>query len=623
MKLVRESIKNLKNNILMLISGNCFIVMVFATIFQFRSLLVMIPCLLILSLILKYDIKYYKKYITWNKVIISALCILLFIPEFYEVYIHSSVVLQISNRLHLNVELFMQLLSLILFLSSIYFVSFIGIITYNKFNVRKEFNVLKNRLKEIKNLRQSFISILLIYAVSSLAILRANVLYADDMRRVADGNPYWNDFFRYISNCLSRILNTTNYITDISPLTQIIAIVFISIASVIIIIVFNKKNKISIWQIMSVVVLGLSPYFLECLSYKFDAPFMALSLLCAIIPLLFIKSSRKFYILIIFITTLIITMTYQASLGILPLSLIIIAYRQWCNGDNIKNIIEKLIEAGVAYVFAVLSFKFLLSNTLNLGEETYITSNIWTLKELPLGVCSNLRQYFNLIISDYDTKWLICIFFICMYFLYLHIKNTKQNTYLTMFIGSVVLIVTACLSYGVYMLLEVPLFQPRAFYGFGVWTAILCLIICSENLKIAKCVTTYFNFCFIVFAFTYGNVLAEQNRYVNFRINMVYSQLNEVSIDINNLRAFKIEGDIGDSPIIENIKRRGNILNRINRLGFSGRDYLWDKFYFQNYFGFPQLIYDEEIDYKKLPLVKDGYYSSIYVNEENLVIYLK
>lgn len=40
-------------------------------------------------------------------------------------------------------------------------------------------------------------------------------------------------------------------------------------------------------MIAAVVPLGLSPWFLECFSYKFDSPYMALSVLASVIPFIF------------------------------------------------------------------------------------------------------------------------------------------------------------------------------------------------------------------------------------------------------------------------------------------------------------------------------------------------
>lgn len=64
-----------------------------------------------------------------------------------------------------------------------------------------------------------------IYLVGISAILRANVNYVDDIGRVADGYRGWENFSRFISNGLSTLMHTDNYITDISPMTQLLAIV--------------------------------------------------------------------------------------------------------------------------------------------------------------------------------------------------------------------------------------------------------------------------------------------------------------------------------------------------------------------------------------------------------------
>lgn len=154
---------------------------------------------------------------------------------------------------------------------------------------------IKQFLNEISYLRKSFIVFLLIYGITFYTIIRANFNYIDDLGRVNWGYGSWTNFSRFLTEFLSKVIHTSNKLADISPLTQIIAIVFLSISSCIVIHLFNDNKKVTFSKIIAVLPLGISPFFLQCISYKYDSPYMALSILVMLIPFIFIKLEKIQY----------------------------------------------------------------------------------------------------------------------------------------------------------------------------------------------------------------------------------------------------------------------------------------------------------------------------------------
>ena len=125
-----------------------------------------------------------------------------------------------------------------------------------------------------------------IYLIAFIPLFRANFNYIDDLGRKFSGYRSFG-FNRDGSDFLSIFVHGSRYLTDISPFTQIIAIAIISLASTIVIKLIARpeiKDKINIWYIFATIPIGLSPYYLENFSYKFDSPYMALSVLFSIIP---------------------------------------------------------------------------------------------------------------------------------------------------------------------------------------------------------------------------------------------------------------------------------------------------------------------------------------------------
>ena len=92
---------------------------------------------------------------------------------------------------------------------------------YNKCEINLS-QMIKKFYKKYRYLLIVFLILLIIYGIAYFSIFRANFNYIDDMGRVAFGYQNWDNFSRYISNFLSRFIHSSSYLTDISPLTQII-----------------------------------------------------------------------------------------------------------------------------------------------------------------------------------------------------------------------------------------------------------------------------------------------------------------------------------------------------------------------------------------------------------------
>jgi len=159
-----------------------------------------------------------------------------------------------------------------------------------------------------------------IYAFGISAIIRADFLYIDDIGRSAHGYRGWENWSRHISSFLAIFIHADTRINDISPLTQLIAV-----SSVVLVYVINNE-KITKTALAASIPIGLSPYFLECFSYKFDAPYMALSVFVSIVPFVFMKNMLAFSVASV-LGILIMCMTYQASSGIYIIIVILLCFQ--------------------------------------------------------------------------------------------------------------------------------------------------------------------------------------------------------------------------------------------------------------------------------------------------------
>ena len=236
-----------------------------------------------------------------------------------------------------------------------------------------------------------------------------------------------NVFSRPSSEFLSHIVHTDSFLADISPLTQLIAIAVIAISCILLLKVISGKSKFSLWQIASVLPLGINPFFLECLSFKFDSPYMAVSVLASIIPVLLIHNMLYFFC-ITFICVLIICTTYQVSLGIFPMVLLFTLLSKYIKGYSITTILKIVAVFALSFILSVLVFKFFIMTPEIDGE---VTTSVAPLVDLPSTFMDHMRKYFGLVSSFTRRSWKNLFFIVLTVFFIVNVVNSKHSKIIT------------------------------------------------------------------------------------------------------------------------------------------------------------------------------------------------
>ena len=467
---------------------------------------------------------------------------------------------------------------------------------------------------------------MLIYSISISAIIRANFYYIDDLSRASSGMKGWDHFSRYISVWLSQVIHADSYLTDISPLPQLIAVVFLALAATILLHML-KQEKITFWMIIAAVPLALTPYYLECLSYKFDAPYIALSVLVSIAPVLLWGDSKKnriIYAVAVAAGALIMCMTYQASSGVFPMLVAAVAFKRWNSGEEIKKVLIFIGISAAAFIVGVGVFKYFILKPV----FSYVTTYQAPVSSLPATTFNNLKTYFSVIFRDFKPAWLILCGAVVLDYIITSTLNSRKNKLLAFAVSALTAAVMLLMSFGAYALLEKSFFNPRAMYGIGACIAILGISATAQKHSwISRAATVALAWMFIVFAFTYGNCLNVQAQYTDFRINQIIADLNDLE-EFNNdeLKTVKFSGNIGLSPIINNIRRNDyTMLDSLIPTPFGDEtDLSTTGFYY--YYNIPNIVrYDlfTELDAGKLPVLKDTMYHTIRGNGIQFLIELK
>lgn len=295
-----------------------------------------------------------------------------------------------------------------------------------------------------------------LYGLGYFALLRADIYFIDDLRRSVDGVFGFEFFSRYGSELLSMPLHASRkFNTDISPIPQIIAIALLSLSSMI----FAKivARKIGVVSILASLPIGLSPFFLENMSYKFDSPFMALALLAGFVPFLFIK--RKLLFCIVFTICMMITMlTYQAGNAIYLVLMMFFIFTETLQN---KNPLKKIIFFALLFCGSILLCKILFIKSVDAG---YVSTNLAGFE----NIFDTIFERIKLSLVHYKTFLLFSFLKILlplsiMLFILTGIKLAKANKLLALIYSTLFIILSISLSFSIFLALKSVWMTPRLY----------------------------------------------------------------------------------------------------------------------------------------------------------------
>ena len=464
-----------------------------------------------------------------------------------------------------------------------------------------------------------------VYLLGIFTIIRANFLYMDDIGWAVSGHREWFNWSRYVIVFLSYFVQPEIRMTDISPIPQLLAAIFLSISSVLLIYVIGDK-KITVVRLLASIPLGLSPYFLESLSYKFVAIYGALSTLSCIVPFLFI-TRKKAFIFCSILSLLIMCMISQAAAGIYMLIVIILCFKDWNSREKAnKEILSFIGSAAFSFCFALLLFKLFLMKP----ADYYTSSAMHPVSHIISGVFNNIKDYAMTVNHDFGLIWKTGITLVLIFFIIKSMYQSEQKKLLSFIMSTLVILISFILSYGIFILLEIPFYAPRGLVGFGVFLAIMCIYIVSNYKKIAIVAVLALNWCFFVFAFSYGNALADQTRYAEFRVSILLHDLSNLypNADSEDI-SIQLKNSIDFTPSIKNISKQNPVIERLipRRLG---ADHVWNVFYYLEYFNYIPFskanipfIKSVDFDALNLPVVLDSYYHTIQSDGNRILVVLK
>ena len=471
----------------------------------------------------------------------------------------------------------------------------------------------------IKKYKKHLILLFAVSVLSFVAIIRANYNYTDDLARTIYGYEITGDFSRYFANILSEIVHGNSWLADISPLPQLIALLIICVTGIILLhvlaTVINKEP--SWWSFIALIPIGLSPYFLSCLSYKYDAPYMALSVLVSVVPLVFSKHTPIVYSISVFIGALVMCTTYQVSSGIFPMIVLILALIMWIQKRNAREILTFLLCSAIPYVLALVVFRIAIMTPVS--QDNYVDVGVSIINLFP-----NTINYFDIVNKDFPFIWKALMTVIFVSFIVLLIKISKRNKIISALISFAISMLSLVLSFGVYLVFNNPLTEPRAFYGTGVFISIMCCALFLEDKYfIGKVCVVGISWVFIVYSFIYGNALNIQKDYISFRTEQVINECNDLGIlDTHGKTKLQLTGSAGYQRAVKNMIQEYPILERqIKVLLLDSNEWYWGTYQLEEYYGLDIEHTDiGELEINNDNKLADTYYYTIYQDNNTIVV---
>ena len=423
----------------------------------------------------------------------------------------------------------------------------------------------KQFFDKVKPFIKPFCLIMAIYLIASLSLFRANFSYMDDLGRATEGYTWRSDFNRYSSSIFAMLLNTNTVLTDISPLPQIIAFAMIAICGIIITYIYCKR-KISYPALIASCFIGLTPFMLGCWAFKFDAPCMALGILASTIPLtlwlwLDQNFSRHKILITISITTLctfIMWTSYQAASGVLPVIILGATFLDYIRAHRARPILQKSSLYLVGFLLGTIIFRLIFPTA---SAEAYRGTEMFSLGELLPGIINNTYQMFTTIINSCNWLWALLGVILCLGFCIAIIYASKHSLWhklTNLSLGITFASISFILSYGAYLILKDAPVYGRSLVGFCTWLAIIAiitLVLAKNHLRFILALPTfYLLYSFLTFSLTFGNALADQERYADFRVTELATELastEEISIDYTH--KIRLQGTIGPSAVMQHV----------------------------------------------------------------------
>ncbi|HAP5934871.1 TPA: hypothetical protein IVA50_003105, partial [Enterococcus faecalis] len=296
--------------------------------------------------------------------------------------------------------------------------------------------------------------------------------------------------------------------------THILSGFIVSVTGIIIVYSFHKK--LSLLALTAAMLVGFNPWFLQNLSFRFDSPYMSLSLLFSVLPFLFWNKNKVLFLVVSILSIFLMCNTYQASSGIYVVMVLALSLKQLLDNQSFIAVLKKAIVAMISYISAM--FLYLIETKFNpeiatRGGMTTIAS----VKDIPKTILVNSQMYLSKITEQSTKLWILLFFILVIFFVLSTVLNAKVSPVKSFLYAVLFLFLGSILSYGVFLIFpeKLLLISPRYGYGFSFFVVSIIMLTLSNTSKnvlgyVSKTAVCLFCVYLLSFTFVYASALSHQ-----------------------------------------------------------------------------------------------------------------
>ncbi|HWX64862.1 MAG TPA: glucosyltransferase domain-containing protein [Rhodanobacter sp.] len=414
--------------------------------------------------------------------------------------------------------------------------------------------------------RDVFGILLVLYSLILYPILRADRYYNDDLKRALVGRAGWDSNGRPLTTLVMRMLQFYDHaMVDISPLPQIGAVAILAWVGVL---MARRYSIGSSWTAALVAFpLGAQPFYLENLSYKFDALSMSLAMLLAVLPMLQLNDGRRAWwlgVLALWGSLCFYQPAINAYLMFVLVEWVSLQLQRAEPFQLAKQFMGRFMQVGAAMLLYYLLVGIHVS-----GWVKHASERIHGWHELPL-LLTNFVDFYGYIGASFNGHWwmyfgplltVLALFPVVVGIRHALTLRTAQPAPVTVLLClAALLIPLAALiaALGPMLLLHKPEIGPRVLIGLGALLAGALVVMqaalrqwhASRRWAVAAACMLSLGMC--ILASAYGNAATAQKDYEGRIAGRLADDLAELKVS-RGVHAFLLDGTAGYSPVTAHV----------------------------------------------------------------------
>ena len=469
-----------------------------------------------------------------------------------------------------------------------------------------------------------FLGTTVVMIVAVLALIRADVLYYDDLNRNFGGVVKdWIPMNRPLGIALIHLMGCTDMAVNIAPVSQILTLMCLACIGCVFVRVLAPERANAWIMAVALVPLAINPFFMENISYQIECIASGVAPLFCVAPLLLYRRRNWLFAVAAGVGAILMCLTYQGVSGVFPMCVLLAASLEWNAGRSVRDV-GRLMGYGLGgYGVGLAVFAVVLMKPVAYAGAS---SEIWTAGAFIPGVFHNIGMYYTQVSHYLTPLWSGLCLSVCIAFGVVYVLSSRRSAMSAVLMAGLTVLSLGLVCFGVYVFLAHAPVQPRILSVFFYMIGLMSVVVVARSRWVGCGVVCLMTWAFISFAAVYGNALMTQKEYTQTKMAMVMAYLNE-HYDSQNKYTLDIIGNGGRAPALEKRLVAFPILKTLlpGTLNWNGK---WGRYPMYSYTGIPDnfdrdLWLTRGLDKLNLPKKASRMAFDVYGDEKNILIRLK